>query len=388
MTRLFDRLQNLEGERNLDWIKVDAAKRNPRRGRTRRAKQKKETEAMNDKIHTRLVARRIHRDCRCGGLPRRRRPGRVSDRDRLRPRRRRHQRRRGARLYAAKGRPSFNPLIAHVSDLAAARAARGVRRRGRDARRRVLAGAADAGAAEARRLPGRRSGHRGARQHRRAGAGASGGARLLSRFGRPVVAPSANRSGHVSPTTRRSMCWTTWAAASTSSSTAGRRRSASNPPSSPARRPVLLRPGGLPREADRSACSAARSPIRRSAPMPKRRSRRACSTRITRRARGSGSTVDSRQCRRGAARVRPETAARDRGCRDRAQPVAERRPRRGRRPTCSPTSAARYRDVATIAVMPVPNEGLGEAINDRLRAPQRQGRSAKKERKRTGDAAP
>src|ERR1700674_1369987 len=27
-----------------------------------------------------------------------------------------------ARLYAAKGRPSFNPLIAHVSDLAAARA--------------------------------------------------------------------------------------------------------------------------------------------------------------------------------------------------------------------------------------------------------------------------
>ena len=27
-----------------------------------------------------------------------------------------------ARLYAAKGRPSFNPLIAHVADLAAARA--------------------------------------------------------------------------------------------------------------------------------------------------------------------------------------------------------------------------------------------------------------------------
>jgi hypothetical protein len=27
MARLFDRLQNLEGERNLDWIKVDAAKK-------------------------------------------------------------------------------------------------------------------------------------------------------------------------------------------------------------------------------------------------------------------------------------------------------------------------------------------------------------------------
>jgi 2-methylcitrate dehydratase PrpD len=29
MARLFDRLQNLEGERNLDWIKVDAAKKKP-----------------------------------------------------------------------------------------------------------------------------------------------------------------------------------------------------------------------------------------------------------------------------------------------------------------------------------------------------------------------
>ena len=27
MARLFDRLQNLEGERNLDWIKVDTAKK-------------------------------------------------------------------------------------------------------------------------------------------------------------------------------------------------------------------------------------------------------------------------------------------------------------------------------------------------------------------------
>ena len=29
-----------------------------------------------------------------------------------------------ARLYAAKGRPAFNPLIAHVADIAAARTAR------------------------------------------------------------------------------------------------------------------------------------------------------------------------------------------------------------------------------------------------------------------------
>jgi len=36
------------------------------------------------------------------------------------PWRRCGQRRRHARLYQAKGRPAFNPLIAHVGDLAAA----------------------------------------------------------------------------------------------------------------------------------------------------------------------------------------------------------------------------------------------------------------------------
>jgi 2-methylcitrate dehydratase PrpD len=46
MARLFERLQNLEGERNLDWIKVDAAKKQssnaPQRGaKKRRKKQKK-----------------------------------------------------------------------------------------------------------------------------------------------------------------------------------------------------------------------------------------------------------------------------------------------------------------------------------------------------------
>ncbi len=105
-----------------------------------------------------------------------------------------------ARLYAAKGRPAFNPLIAHVADLAAAR------------RQAVFDPAAERLAAAfwpgpltlvlpkapgctvsdlalagldsvAVRLPA----------HPVAQA-------LLAAFGGPVVAPSANRSGHVSPT--------------------------------------------------------------------------------------------------------------------------------------------------------------------------------------------
>ena len=106
-----------------------------------------------------------------------------------------------ARLYAAKGRPSFNPLIAHVLDLAAARA---LARFPADASRLaqafwpgpltlVLRKAAGCTVAElatagldtiAVRVPD----HPVARK-------------ILARFGRPVVAPSANRSGHVSPTT-------------------------------------------------------------------------------------------------------------------------------------------------------------------------------------------
>jgi len=105
-----------------------------------------------------------------------------------------------ARLYAAKGRPSFNPLIAHVADIAAARR---VARFDAAAERLaqafwpgpltlVLPKQADCGVSDlalagldsvAVRLPA----------HPIALA-------LLKAFGGPVVAPSANRSGHVSPT--------------------------------------------------------------------------------------------------------------------------------------------------------------------------------------------
>jgi L-threonylcarbamoyladenylate synthase len=105
-----------------------------------------------------------------------------------------------AKLYAAKERPAFNPLIVHVADLAAARPL-GVF----DTRALTLAGAfwpgpltlvlpkrpdcpvgllATAGLDTiALRVPS----HPVARD-------------ILSAFGKPVVAPSANRSGRVSPT--------------------------------------------------------------------------------------------------------------------------------------------------------------------------------------------
>jgi L-threonylcarbamoyladenylate synthase len=106
-----------------------------------------------------------------------------------------------AALYAAKGRPAFNPLIAHVGSLAQAR------RQGRfDESALALARSFWPGAltlvlpatptsavcelaragldSVALRVPA----------HKLAQA-------VLEQAGRPIVAPSANRSGHVSPTT-------------------------------------------------------------------------------------------------------------------------------------------------------------------------------------------
>src|SRR5271170_7350083 len=105
-----------------------------------------------------------------------------------------------ARLYEAKGRPAFNPLISHVIDRAAAAA---IARFDADAQRLaekfwpgpltlVLPKApgcpvADLATAGLDTIAVRVPAHDVARK-------------ILAAFGRPVVAPSANRSGHVSPT--------------------------------------------------------------------------------------------------------------------------------------------------------------------------------------------
>lgn len=106
-----------------------------------------------------------------------------------------------ARLYQAKGRPAFNPLIAHVSDLAAAR-----RIARFDAQATALAEAfwpgpltlvlpraencpvAELATAGLDTVAIRVPAHPVARD-------------ILRAFGGAVVAPSANLSGHVSPTT-------------------------------------------------------------------------------------------------------------------------------------------------------------------------------------------
>jgi len=153
-----------------------------------------------------------------------------------------------ARLYQAKGRPSFNPLIAHVFDLRAAQ------RIGRfDAPALRLAEAfwpgpltlvlpkvsdcpvADLATAGLDTVGIRVPAHKVARQ-------------ILRAFGGPVVAPSANLSGHVSPTS----------ASHVSSDLAGRidliidggpvEVGVESTIVGCLEAPMLLRPGGVPRE--------------------------------------------------------------------------------------------------------------------------------------------
>jgi len=153
-----------------------------------------------------------------------------------------------ARLYQAKGRPAFNPLISHVGDLAAARAI------GRfDAAAEALATAfwpgpltlvlpraaacnvADLATAGLETIAIRVPAHDVARA-------------ILTEFGGAVVAPSANLSGHVSPTT----------AAHVQSDLAGRidlivdggavEVGVESTIVGCFAQPMLLRPGGLPRE--------------------------------------------------------------------------------------------------------------------------------------------
>jgi L-threonylcarbamoyladenylate synthase len=154
-----------------------------------------------------------------------------------------------ARLYDAKGRPAFNPLIAHVADVAEAER---LARFDADAARLakafwpgpltlVLPKAAGCPVAElatagldtiAVRVPA----HEVAQD-------------ILAAFGKPVVAPSANRSGHVSPT----------CAEHVAADLAGRIDLIVDGGATPVGvestivaclgEPVLLRPGGLPRAA-------------------------------------------------------------------------------------------------------------------------------------------
>jgi L-threonylcarbamoyladenylate synthase len=153
-----------------------------------------------------------------------------------------------ARLYEAKGRPAFNPLIAHVPDAAAARQ---LAQFDADARRLAEAfwpgpltlvlpktescTVSELATAGLDSIAVRVPRHTVAQD-------------LLKAFGRPIVAPSANRSGHVSPTT----------AAHVIADLSGRIDLIIDGDATPVgvesaivaclEEPALLRPGGVPRE--------------------------------------------------------------------------------------------------------------------------------------------
>lgn len=103
-----------------------------------------------------------------------------------------------AKLYAAKGRPSFNPLIAHVADVTAAKRAGHMNAMAMQLAAKFWPGpltlvvpatdlVCDLARAGLNTVGLRVPAHPAAQK-------------MLAAFGKPVAAPSANRSGHVSPT--------------------------------------------------------------------------------------------------------------------------------------------------------------------------------------------
>jgi L-threonylcarbamoyladenylate synthase len=274
-----------------------------------------------------------------------------------------------ARLYEAKGRPSFNPLICHVADRATAE------RLGRfDAAAvrlaeafwpgpltLVLPKAADCRVAAlaiagldtiALRMP----------DHPVAGV-------LLREFGRPVVAPSANRSGHLSPTNAQHVL----------SDLRGRIDLIIDGGATPVGLessivaclgdPMLLRAGGLPRaEIERLLGQklAERAPDQVIADGAAPLAPGQLASHYAPRAR---LRLDARSVQEGEAllafgpRLPPgtERAAHVLNLSARGDPIEA---------AAALFSHLRALDAAgpaMIAVMPVPDDGLGEAINDRLR---------------------
>jgi len=271
-----------------------------------------------------------------------------------------------ARLYEAKGRPAFNPLITHVTDLAAAQA---LARFDADAERLaaglwpgpltlVLPKAAACPVAElatagldsiAVRMP----------DHAVARA-------ILTTFGKPVVAPSANRSGHVSPTTAEHVA----------ADLSGRIDLIIDGGATPVGvestivaclgEPTLLRPGGMPRAAieralGKTLASAPALPPDDEAPLAPGMlaSHYAPRTRIRLHADrlepGEALLAFGASLPEGAAHSKKTLNLSDRG--DLIEAAAN---------LFSHLRALDAAGARAIAVMPVPHEGLGEAINDRL----------------------
>jgi L-threonylcarbamoyladenylate synthase len=279
-----------------------------------------------------------------------------------------------ARLYAAKGRPAFNPLIAHVVDLAAAR-----RLARFDAGAERLAAAfwpgpltlvlpkAPNGAVCELATAGLDSIAVRVPDHPVARA-------VLAAFGRPIVAPSANRSGHVSPTSAghvladlRGRIDLILDGGSTPVGVESTIVACLDALRGPGGEPALMRPGGLPRaEIERVLGHAiADAPAPASdldAPLAPGQLPSHYATRARLR-------LDAREVMQGEALLafgpsRPAGA-------EHAAQVLNLSPAgdliEAAANLFSHLRALDHGVASVIAVMPIPATGLGEAINDRLR---------------------
>ena len=273
-----------------------------------------------------------------------------------------------ARLYDAKGRPAFNPLIAHVPDLAAARRLAhfdGAAERLATALwpgplTLVLPKAPGCAVAElatagldsiAVRVPD----HPVARE-------------ILAAFGRPVVAPSANRSGHVSPTTAQHVLADLRGRIDLIIDGGATLVGLESTIVACLAEPALLRPGGVPRAAiehvlgqplgeaplqpDADEGEAPLAPGQLASHYAPRSRLRLDAATI---APGEALLAFGPQPPAGSAPVRMLNLS-ARG--DLIEAAAN---------LFSHLRALDAAGTASIAVMPVPHEGLGEAINDRLR---------------------
>lgn len=270
-----------------------------------------------------------------------------------------------ARIYRAKGRPRFNPLIVHVADL---RAAQRLARFDERALRLATAFWPGPLTLVLKRRPG-------ARISRLAAAGldtlairipAPAMTRTLIRLARrPLAGPSANRSGRVSPTTARDVAQDLGGRVSAvidgGPSPVGVESTVLDLSGGEA---VLLRPGGVP-------AADIESIIGRLAPAPEAGAKpRAPGQLRSHYAPHIAVRLDARDARPGEALLAfGPLAERDRPAdpgayRNLSQSgdlaEAARRLFRCLRALDQP----RFR---AIAVMPIPSHGLGAAINDRLR---------------------
>jgi len=271
-----------------------------------------------------------------------------------------------ARLYAAKGRPSFNPLIAHIYDTAAAK------------RLAVFDSAAERLATAF--WPGPLTlvlkKHASCPVSELATAGLDSVAvripnhdvarGILNRLSRPIVAPSANRSGHISPTTAQHVLDDLGGQIDMIVDGGPTVVGVESTIVGCLDRPVLLRPGGLPRERIEellgfSIEDAPQTMSASEAPL-------------------APGMLESHYAPRARLRlevdhVEPGEALLAFGVRmprgvEQAAVVLNLSPAadliEAAANLFSDLRTLDQSEVATIAVMPIPREGLGEAINDRL----------------------